>query len=693
MRYTIEHDIPGRLRVRSLKHKLIPEHADQLQGCLLGLAGVNDVRVRERTGSVIITYTCSRRDVLRRLDRFEYKTERTDRLLPDSGRHIMEKYKEEITELVIERAALKLVVPAPIRTVITAVQSVRYVWKAIRSFLAKESGMTLLDGVALVTSFIRADYETAGTHVFLLGICDILEKWMNHRKIANLSERMSLNVDYVWLLQDGQELYTRVNHIHNGDLLVVHDGEMIPFDGRITDGAGNVVQTSLSGNALPAIRNVGDAVFAGTWLNEGEITIRVDEHDGLSQYEKLLRVVENSEELKPAYEGHVIAIAEKTVPWLFAGSALTWLLTRDSAKMASFLMVDMSYALKLSLPLAVLTARKEAEENHMKIRGGKILELLTRADTIVFDKTGTLTKAEPRLGRILSYGDYDEDELLAMAACLEEHFQGVMASAITRAAEEKHLLHEEMHTDVEKVAAHGVASTIDGKRVVVGTYHFVFEDEGCESVADLESFYDMSENRGERYLFLALDRKLEAVFCIEDQMKEEASAVIEQLREIGFRRIVMMTGDAASYTERIAGELGIREFHAELNAEAKAELIRSLQAEGHCVVMVGDGVNDSLALSAADISIAMAGGAKLALEVADVIIGDDHLEDILAICEISGRMTQRLKRSFGITAASNAALIAAGLTGVMTPAATSTIGSAVTAATALSNLRVNERRM
>ena len=649
---------------------------------------VTKVNIRESIGSIAICYRGSRKALLLALKKFSYSKAAALVIPVNSARKINEQYKEAAAGLILGQVVFQTLLPMPVRNVITAARSFHYIWKGVKTLAERKLKISLLDGAALLVSLLRADFSSASGHVFLLGICDILERWVEKQKLENYAGLMSLNVDYVWLVsgENGQDVRIPASQVQRNDLLRVREGEMIPFDGRVTSGAGSVTQTSLTGNALPSGKLEGDEVFAGTFLEEGELVIRVTETAGGSQYEKLLALVDASENLKPDYEVTAVRKADGMVPYLLGSSAVCGIAGRSLSKMSCILDVDISYALKLSMPLAVLKAKEAAERNRMVVKGGRFMEQMALADTIVFDKTGTLTKAQPELKSIISFGTYAEEDLLCMAACMEEHFPHAMAKAITEAARRRGLQHEEMHSEVEHVVAHGIATYIGGKRAVIGSYHFVFEDEHCSWPAEvLDQLWDEA-NDGLRYLFLAIDYKLEAVFGVEDQLKPEAPLLIRKLRKGGFKRIVLLTGDSERLTADMARELGVDEYLAQIGPKAKAAYIEELQQQGHGVVMVGDGINDTLALSKADVGIAISEGAPLALEVADVIVSEDEIGAIAKLRDISKQMVGQMKYDFGTTIGANALIAAAGLTGVLPQQTASTLGSIVTITTALSNL-------
>ena len=693
MNYYIAHQTRGRIRVVTTANRISQENADRLEAYLMASPAVSRVQIHERTGSVAVCYCGDPKGVLELLDHFEL-TRRTGekKILPqaagkqlpaDSSRHIREYYREAATGQILRQAAIRILLPAPIRTGITIVRSVRIFGKAIRSFLAGRIRVALLDGVALAASFLTADYETAATHTFLLGLCELLEKWVEANKTAGLSGLMELNVDYVCMRSQDTEVLAAAESIRNGDLLVVRGGEMIPFDGLVIEGVGNTCETALSGNAIPVFKEAGHRVFAGSVLNEGELLIRVEEADNWSQYEKLALLVENTENLKPEYEIQAMKKADRMVPLLFAGSALTWLATRDISRMASFLMVDLSYALKLSLPVAVLQAKEKAEQNHIRIRGGRFMEAVAISDTIIFDKTGTITKAEPQLHRVVALGGYEEKELLTMAACVEEHMPQASAQAIARAADELGLSHEDLYTELEHVVAHGIITHMSGRRVLIGSYHFVFEDEGVPRTEEVDEFIRLHGYEGEQHVFMAIDGMPAAIFCLGDRIREEAEAVVTALRGMGFAHILLLTGDARTSAEQVAESVGIREYISEMSPEGKAARIRQLKESGRTVLMVGDGINDALAIAEADVGIAIGNGSDMACAAADVILEDADLRSLLQLRRICEQLQGRMHRDYHFITTGNTALALAGAAAVLSPAAASTIGTAITVGSVL----------
>ena len=588
-------------------------------------------------------------------------------LLESSGRALNNEYQEKLISKVIYHFGRKWLLPAPIRAIYTTVVSVKYIWKGIQTLAQGKIEVPVLDATAIGVSMLRGDYGTAGSVMFLLGVGELLEEWTHKKSVGDLARSMSLNVGKVWLKKDGQEILVPSEKIVAGDEIVVHMGNLIPFDGEVSNGEGMVNQASLTGESVPVRRTLGSVVYAGTVLEEGELTILVKQTGGSSRYEKITAMIEESEKLKSGLESKAEHLADRLVPNSLGGTALTYLLTRNATKALSILMVDFSCALKLAMPISVLSAIREANQHKITVKGGKFLEAVAEADTIVFDKTGTLTKAQPTVAEVVSFSETKSpDELLRIAACLEEHFPHSMAKAVVDAAKEKHLDHEEMHSKVEYIVAHGISTTINGEKAIIGSYHFVFEDENSIIPEGMEEkFRHLPEEYS--HLYLALEGVLAAVICIEDPLRPEAAEIIRQLKKAGLKKIVMMTGDSGRTAKAIAKKVGVDEYYAEVLPEDKANFVEKEKAEGRKVIMIGDGINDSPALSAADVGIAISEGAEIAREIADITVAADDLAEILVLRMLSNRLMKRIHKNYRFIVTFNAGLILLGVGGILQP--------------------------
>ena len=606
---------------------------------------VSFAKVYDRTGDAVICYEGERAAVIRMIQLFHYEeVELPTGLLESSGRALNNEYQEKLISKVIYHFGRKWLLPAPIRAIYTTVVSVKYIWKGIQTLAQGKIEVPVLDATAIGVSMLRGDYGTAGSVMFLLGVGELLEEWTHKKSVGDLARSMSLNVGKVWLKKDGQEILVPSEKIVAGDEIVVHMGNLIPFDGEVSNGEGMVNQASLTGESVPVRRTLGSVVYAGTVLEEGELTILVKQTGGSSRYEKITAMIEESEKLKSGLESKAEHLADRLVPYSLGGTALTYLLTRNATKALSILMVDFSCALKLAMPISVLSAIREANQHKITVKGGKFLEAVAEADTIVFDKTGTLTKAQPTVAEVVSFSETKSpDELLRIAACLEEHFPHSMAKAVVDAAKEKHLDHEEMHSKVEYIVAHGISTTINGEKAIIGSYHFVFEDENSIILEGMEEkFRHLPEEYS--HLYLALEGVLAAVICIEDPLRPEAAEIIRQLKKAGLKKIVMMTGDSERTAKAIAKKVGVDEYYAEVLPEDKANFVEKEKAEGRKVIMIGDGINDSPALSAADVGIAISEGAEIAREIADITVAADDLAEILVLRMLSNRLMKRIHR-------------------------------------------------
>ena len=623
---------------------------------------VSFAKVYDRTGDAVICYEGERAAVIRMIQLFHYEeVELPTGLLESSGRALNNEYQEKLISKVIYHFGRKWLLPAPIRAIYTTVVSVKYIWKGIQTLAQGKIEVPVLDATAIGVSMLRGDYGTAGSVMFLLGVGELLEEWTHKKSVGDLARSMSLNVGKVWLKKDGQEILVPSEKIVAGDEIVVHMGNLIPFDGEVSNGEGMVNQASLTGESVPVRRTLGSVVYAGTVLEEGELTILVKQTGGSSRYEKITAMIEESEKLKSGLESKAEHLADRLVPYSLGGTALTYLLTRNATKALSILMVDFSCALKLAMPISVLSAIREANQHKITVKGGKFLEAVAEADTIVFDKTGTLTKAQPTVAEVVSFSETKSpDELLRIAACLEEHFPHSMAKAVVDAAKEKHLDHEEMHSKVEYIVAHGISTTINGEKAIIGSYHFVFEDENSIIPEGMEEkFRHLPEEYS--HLYLALEGVLAAVICIEDPLRPEAAEIIRQLKKAGLKKIVMMTGDSERTAKAIAKKVGVDEYYAEVLPEDKANFVEKEKAEGRKVIMIGDGINDSPALSAADVGIAISEGAEIAREIADITVAADDLAEILVL------LMNRIHKNYRFIVTFNAGLILLGVGGILQP--------------------------
>ena len=668
MKFYIKHESRGRIRIHLAQKRMSSVQAETLLYYLQNQNQVSFAKVYDRTGDAVICYEGERAAVIRMIQLFHYEeVELPTGLLESSGRALNNEYQEKLISKVIYHFGRKWLLPAPIRAIYTTVVSVKYIWKGIQTLAQGKIEVPVLDATAIGVSMLRGDYGTAGSVMFLLGVGELLEEWTHKKSVGDLARSMSLNVGKVWLKKDGQEILVPSEKIVAGDEIVVHKGNLIPFDGEVSNGEGMVNQASLTGESVPVRRTLGSVVYAGTVLEEGELTILVKQTGGSSRYEKITAMIEESEKLKSGLESKAEHLADRLVPYSLGGTALTYLLTRNATKALSILMVDFSCALKLAMPISVLSAIREANQHKITVKGGKFLEAVAEADTIVFDKTGTLTKAQPTVAEVVSFSETKSpDELLRIAACLEEHFPHSMAKAVVDAAKEKHLDHEEMHSKVEYIVAHGISTTINGEKAIIGSYHFVFEDENSIIPEGMEEkFRHLPEEYS--HLYLALEGVLAAVICIEDPLRPEAAEIIRQLKKAGLKKIVMMTGDSERTAKAIAKKVGVDEYYAEVLPEDKANFVEKEKAEGRKVIMIGDGINDSPALSAADVGIAISEGAEIAREIADITVAADDLAEILVLRMLSNRLMKRIHKNYRFIVTFNAGLILLGVGGILQP--------------------------
>ncbi len=667
MRFVIKHEINGRLRVHVKQARMSYEEADTLQYYLQEQEPVISAKVNHRTQDIVISYIGDRDGVISLLQSFSYeKVEVPETYLQNSGRELNDRYWEKLVMKLACRTVRKLVVPYPIRRCVITLKSARYIWKGLKTLAKGKVEVSVLDATAIGVSVLRRDMTTASSIMFLLGIGELLEEWTHKKSVTDLARSMSLNIEKAWLVREGQEILVPVTEIYEQDFVMVHMGNVIPFDGVVVEGEAMVNQASMTGEGLPVHKKEGAYVYAGTVIEEGELTIQVREINGSSRYQKIVMMIEESEKLKSALESKAEHLADKLVPYTLGGAGFLWLLTRNVTKALAVLMVDFSCALKLAMPISVLSAIREASRYSITVKGGKYLEAVAEADTIVFDKTGTLTMAQPTVVKVIPFCDKTEDELLRIAACMEEHFPHSVAKAVVDAARKRHLVHEEMHTKVEYIVAHGIATMIEGHRAVIGSYHFVMEDEKCTIPQERQNLFETLPPEYS-HLYLAIEHELVAVICIEDPLREEAGEVVRMIRETGISKVVMMTGDSERTAKAIAERVGVDEYYSEVLPEDKAGFIEREKAQGRKVIMIGDGVNDSPALSEADVGIAISDGAEIAREIADITIGENNLYEIVTLKKISDALMKRIDKNYRVIVGFNAGLIAAGVAGVIQP--------------------------
>lgn len=672
MKFTIKHESRGRMRVHMEQYRMTYEQADTLLYVIHNHRNVTFVKVYDRTADAVIEYVGDREQIIELLRHFHYESANVPQtVIKTSGRELNNSYQEKLIGSVVWHYSKKLLLPLPIRIALTVGRSIKYIGIGLKCLLQRKIEVPVLDATAITVSLITKDFSTASSIMFLLGIGELLEEWTHKKSVDDLARSMSLNVSKVWLkTPENQEILVESSKIEKGDKVVVHMGNVIPFDGEVLDGDAMVNQASLTGESVPVQRTVGNTVFAGTVVEEGEITIRVKEVEGNNRFDQIVTMIEESEKLKSELEGKAEHYADKLVPWTLGATGLTYLLTRNVTNAMSILMVDFCCALKLAMPISVLSAIREASLYNVTVKGGKFLEAVAEADTIVFDKTGTLTKAHPTVVDVVNFNDeYSSDDMLRVAACLEEHFPHSMAKAVVDAASKKGLSHEEMHTKVEYIVAHGIATSINGKRTVIGSYHFVFEDEKCVVPAGKEPLFE-SLPLYYSHLYLAIEGKLSAVICIEDPLRDEAAAVVTSLKKAGISKVVMMTGDSERTASVIAKKVGVDEYYAEVLPEDKAAFVEREKAKGRKVIMIGDGINDSPALSAANVGIAISDGAEIAREIADITVGSDDLYQIVTLKYISNALMKRIKSNYRKIVGFNSGLIALGVAGVLPPTTT-----------------------
>lgn len=686
MKFLIKHEVQGRLRIHVIRNRMTCAEADVLCWVLEKQKNVVKVKVYERTADAVIYYTGDREELIHGLKQFHFeKADVPDNVISSSGRDLNSAYREKLITKTLLHYGGKLLLPNPVRKTWLTLKALQYIGKGIRCLARMKIEVPVLDATAIGVSVLRGDFKTAGSVMFLLGIGELLEEWTHKKSVGDLARSMSLNIKKVWLKRDEQEILVPVSDILPGDRVIIHMGNVIPFDGEVSCGEGMVNQASLTGESLPVRRCEGQSVYAGTVLEEGELEIVVRAVSGSTRFEKIVTMIEDSEKLKSNLESKAEHLADRLVPYTLVGTAIVGLLTRNVTKALSVLMVDFSCALKLAMPIAVLSAIREAGQNGITVKGGKYLEAVAEADIVVFDKTGTLTKAKPIVKEVIVFGDYPEPEALRIAACLEEHFPHSMAKAVVDAAKRRSLYHEEMHSKVEYIVAHGISSYIEGKKTVIGSSHFVFEDEKCRIRPEYQERFDTLPGEYS-HLFLAIDGELIAVICIEDPLREEAGEMVRLLKEEGISKIVMMTGDSERTAVSIAKRVGVDEYYSEVLPEDKADFIEREKAAGRKVVMIGDGINDSPALSAADAGIAISDGAELAREIADITIAAEDLREIVILKRLSNAMINRIQGNYRGVVGINAALIALGVAGIIRPTTSALLHNTSTLAISLKSM-------
>ena len=668
MKCTILHEGKGRMRVHVEKVRMTLHRADVLEAYLNHHDAIVHAAVYERTGDVVITYTGKRTAAIAILAGYKFDVAEYDALVTSAdSRRLNREYQDKMFDLVAGRCLRKLFLPAPLDAAYTAFRSIRFLWKGVRCVLSRRLEVEVLDALSIGVSLLRGDFGTAGSVMFLLNLGSLLEEWTRKKSLDDLARSMALNVDKVWVRSQGTEVLVPLTKVRSGDEVVVRSGNMIPLDGTVLEGEAMVNQAALTGEAMPVRKTEGSTLYAGTVVEEGECVFIAKAEGGSNRYDKIVAMIEESEKLKSSTENRALVLADKLVPWCLGATVVTYLLTRNATRAISCLMVDFSCALKLSMPLAVLSAMRECGSYHITVKGGKYLEALSQADTIVFDKTGTLTRATPQVVEVVPFSGCNEREVLQLAACLEEHFPHSMANAVVRAAKERGISHEEMHSEVEYIVAHGIASRVGGQRVVIGSHHFVFEDEKCTIPTAEQQKFDALKP-AYSHLYMAASGQLVGVICISDPLRPEAAAVLNGLRALGIRNTVMMTGDSERTAAAIAKQVGVDRFFAEVLPEDKANFVQQAKAEGHTVVMIGDGINDSPALSAADIGIAINSGAAIAREIADVTIKADSLEELVALKAIANSLQKRVHANYRFVLTFNSALIVLGALGILQPA-------------------------
>lgn len=687
MKFQIKHEIKGRLRIHMKQSRMTFEQADTLHYAIQKMDGVSSVKVYERTGDAVICFHCSREELIDALSAFDYNRVSVPmEVLQNSGRQLNAEFQEKLAGRIFRRFLNKLFLPMPLRNAITLCRAIRYVWMGLKCLAARKIEVPVLDATAITVSILRGNFNTAGSIMFLLGIGELLGDWTHKKSVGDLARSMSLNTEKVWVKQGDTDVLVSSDEVEPGELVVVHMGNVIPFDGIVCAGEAMVNQAAMTGEPLAVKKDADSYAYAGTVVEEGELTIRVKETRGSTKYEKIVSMIEETDKLKSASESRAEHLADRLVPYTLLGTALVWLLTRNATKALAVLMVDFSCALKLAMPVTVLSAIREAGEHNIMVKGGKYMEAVADATTIVFDKTGTLTKAMPVVRSIVNFSEESDEEMLRIAACLEEHFPHSMAKAVVDAARQKGLEHEEMHSKVNYIVAHGISSEIDDRKVVIGSYHFIFEDEKC-TVDDSARAEFENLPEGYSHLYMAIDGKLVAVICVEDPLREEAADAIKQLKEAGITKVVMMTGDSERTAAVIAKRVGVDEYYSEVLPEDKANFIQKERENGAKTIMVGDGINDSPALSAANVGIAISDGAELAREIADITIGADNLYELVTLKKLSNRLMKRIDSNYRSIVGINAGLIGAGVLGFIPPTTSAMFHNASTLGITLNSMK------
>ena len=686
MKCTILHDTAGRLRVHLCCKRMTLRQADVLEYYLLAVDGVRSVKVYDRTRDAVVVYDAERERMIRALARFSFeKAEKLDLAPEHTSRTLNREFEDKLALTVMRRCASNLFLPAPVTSALAVIRSAKYIKEGLLALWHRKLSVAVLDATAVTVSMVRGDFATAGSVMFMLRLGEILEEWTHKKSVADLASAMSLRVENVWQQVDGTEVLTKVTDVKPGDRIVIRTGGMIPLDGRVVEGEAMVNQSSLTGESMPVAKRPGSPVYAGTVAEEGECVICVEKVSGSGRYDRVVRMIEESEKLKSTAEDKASRMADRLVPYTLGGTAVTYLLTRDVTKMLAVLMVDFSCALKLAIPVAVLSAMRESSGHHISVKGGRFLEAVAKADTIVFDKTGTLTYATPKVAQIVPFGGHREADMLRLAACLEEHYPHSMANAVVEEAKRRGLTHEEYHSQVQYVVAHGISSMVEDKKVIIGSAHFVFEDEGCCIPEGEQEKYDALP-AAYSHLYLCIDGELAAVICIHDPLRREAKDAVKALHESGFTNVVMMTGDNRRTAESVAAEVGVDAVYAEVLPEDKAAFIRQEKEKGHTVIMVGDGVNDSPALSEADAGIAISTGAAIAREIADITVASENLFELVTLRKLSEALMARIHGSYRFIVAFNLSLITLGVAGVLPPAISALLHNTSTLGIGLKNM-------
>ena len=686
MKCKILHDTAGRLRVHLCCKRMTLRQADVLEYYLLAVDGVRSVKVYDRTRDAVVVYDAERERMIRALARFSFeKAEKLDLAPEHTSRTLNREFEDKLALTVMRRCASNLFLPAPVTSALAVIRSAKYIKEGLLALWHRKLSVAVLDATAVTVSMVRGDFATAGSVMFMLRLGEILEEWTHKKSVADLASAMSLRVENVWQQVDGTEVLTKVTDVKPGDRIVIRTGGMIPLDGRVVEGEAMVNQSSLTGESMPVAKRPGSPVYAGTVAEEGECVVCVEKVSGSGRYDRVVRMIEESEKLKSTAEDKASRMADRLVPYTLGGTAVTYLLTRDVTKMLAVLMVDFSCALKLAIPVAVLSAMRESSGHHISVKGGRFLEAVAKADTIVFDKTGTLTYATPKVAQIVPFGGHREADMLRLAACLEEHYPHSMANAVVEEAKRRGLTHEEYHSQVQYVVAHGISSMVENKKVIIGSAHFVFEDEGCHIPEGEQEKYDALP-AAYSHLYLCIDGELAAVICIHDPLRREAKDAVKALHESGFTNVVMMTGDNRRTAESVAAEVGVDAVYAEVLPEDKAAFIRQEKEKGHTVIMVGDGVNDSPALSEADAGIAISTGAAIAREIADITVASENLFELVTLCKLSEALMARIHGSYRFIVAFNLSLITLGVAGVLPPAISALLHNTSTLGIGLKNM-------